>query len=283
MEKKKIGVSSVIGIVVVIIVIIFLMAALTIVPAGHVGVVVLFGKVKDQPLSEGLHVINPLADVVKMEIRLQEYTMSVASAEGARRGDDAIDALTSEGLKIRLDLTSWYKLIPEEAPKVYREIGYDYDKKIIRPILRTAIRDVVVKFTAENIYSVKRDTVVSEISKRAQELVEGKGVILERILLRNIILPTKIQDAIDAKLAADQEARKMEFVLQKEEREKERKLLEAEGIRKANQIISQGLTTNYIRWYRIEMLKQLVNSPNNTIIIIPEELGSGTPLILNTN
>ena len=283
MDPKRVSLRIVLVAIIVLFVVIFLLAAITVVPAGYVGTIVLFGKVKPQPLQPGLHIVNPLANVIKMETRLREYTMSVSHEEGIRKGDDAIDALTSEGLTVRLDLTAWYRLIPEEAPQVYNKIGEDYDRKVIRPTLRTAIRDVVVQFTAENIYSAKRDTVVNAIKARAESLIVGKGVIIDNILLRNVILPQKITDAIDAKLAADQDARKMEFVLQKERLEKQRKIVEAEGIREANQIIAKGLTSNYIKWYRIEMLKQLVNSPNNTIIIIPEDLKGGTPLILNTN
>ena len=283
MDPKKVSLRIVLATIIVLFVAIFFLAAITVVPAGYVGTIVLFGKVKPQPIQPGLHIVNPLANVIKMETRLREYTMSVSREEGIRKGDDAIDALTSEGLTVRLDLTAWYRLIPEEAPQVYNKIGEDYDRKVIRPTLRTAIRDVVVQFTAENIYSAKRDTVVNAIKARAESLIVGKGVIIDNILLRNVILPQKITDAIDAKLAADQDARKMEFVLQKERLEKQRKIVEAEGIREANQIIAKGLTSNYIKWYRIEMLKQLVNSPNNTIIIIPEDLKGGTPLILNTN
>lgn len=281
MSPAKATITTVITAIVIILAVIILLAAITVVPAGHVGVVVLFGKVRTVPLSPGLHVINPLANVVKMETRLLEYTMSVASAEGTVRGDDAIDALTSEGLKVRLDLTAWFRLKPEEAPKVYNEIGANYDRKVIRPTLRTAIRDVAVRYTAEDIYSVKRDSVVIAITLRAKELIGDRGLILDNILLRNVILPDKIADAIDAKLAADQDARRMEFILQKEVLEKERKVVEAEGIREANRIIAQGLTSSYIQWYRIEMLKQLVNSPNNTIVILPENMSSA-PLMLNT-
>jgi regulator of protease activity HflC (stomatin/prohibitin superfamily) len=255
---------------------------ITVVPAGSVGVVVLFGNVRSHFLDSGIHIVNPFADVIKLDSRLQQYTMSIAPEEGVRPGDDAIDALTSEGLKVRLDLTAWFMIIASDAPRLYKEIGTDYEAKVIRPTLRTAIRDVVVKFTAEDIYSTKRDSVVNAITLRAQEMVKGKGIVLDRILLRNIILPPKIQEAIDAKLAADQDARRMEFVLQKESKEKERKIIEAEGIREANKIISQGLTPNYIQWYRIEVMKQLINSPNNTIIILPEDMKS-SPVMMNMN
>ncbi len=281
MNPAKATVTTVIAAIAIIVVVIVLLAAITVVPAGHVGVVVLFGKVRATELQPGMHIINPLANVVKMETRLMEYTMSVSTGEGAQRSDDAIDALTSEGLKVRLDLTAWYRLNPQDAANVYSDIGTNFDKKIIRPTLRTAIRDIVVKYTANSIYSEKRDSVVLEINNRAKELMGDRGITLDRILLRNVILPQKIADAIDAKLAADQDAQRMEFVLEKERMEKERKIVEAEGIREANRIIAQGLTSSYIQWYRIEMLKQLVNSPNNTIVILPEDMQT-SPLMLNT-
>lgn len=230
-------------------------------------------------LDEGFHIINPLLNIVKMDTRLQAYTMSVATAEGAKYGDDAIDALTSEGLMVRLDLTAWYRLIPQEAPNVYRTIGLDYVEKVVRPLLRTAIRDVAVNYTAEDIYTAKRDEFIDSMTTHAIKLSEGKGVEIDKILLRNVKLPKEVENAINAKITANQEAQKMEFVLQKEQKEKERKIIEAEGIREANRIIAQGLTPNYLTWYRIEMLKSLVNSPNNTIIVIPEDLKT-MPMIM---
>ncbi len=252
---------------------------IVIVQPGYVGVKVLFGKVYPTILQNGLHIVNPLLNVEKMDVRLQAYTMSVSPEEGEQHGDDAIDALTSEGLKVKLDLTAWYRLVAADAPKVYETIGKDYVSKVIRPLLRTAIRDMAVKYTAENIYSTKRDEFIQQIMDHAKDLAKGKGVEIDKILLRNVKLPKEIEDAINNKISADQQAQQMEFVLEKERSEKERKIIEAEGIRQANKIISQGLTPNYIRWYRIEMLKQLVNSQNNMIMVIPEDLKS-LPMII---
>ena len=277
MRRKTIGITILVVIIALIIVI--FLSPFTIIPPGHVGVKVLFGKVKSGVLHEGFHIINPLYNIVKMDTRLQAYTMSVAPTEGERKGDDAIEALTSEGLKVKLDITAWFRLIPEQAPEVYRRIGLDYVSKVVRPLLRTAIRDIAVKFSAEDIYSTKRDEFVRRIQERAVELAKGKGIEIDRILLRNVQLPKEVEDAINAKITADQEAQKMEFVLEKERKEKERKIIEAEGIREANRIIAQSLTPNYLRWYRIEMLKSLVNSPNNTIIVIPEDL-KALPMIM---
>jgi len=271
--------STTIIIIVIVVILLIILNPFVIVPPGNVGVKVFLGKVYPRVLRNGFHIVFPLVKVVKMDVRLQAYTMSITTAEGEIRGDDAIEALTSEGLKVKLDITAWYRLIPEEAANVYKNIGPDYVVKIVRPSLRTSIRDIVVGNTAEEIYSAKRDEIVSKIQEHAVILSEGKGIEIDKILLRNVKLPEKIENAIDAKISADQDAQKMEFVLLKEKSEKERKIIEAEGIKEANYIISKSLTTNYIRWYRVEMLKQLVNSPNNTIIIIPEELKSAPIMI----
>ncbi|MBN1621631.1 MAG: prohibitin family protein [Endomicrobiales bacterium] len=276
---KKIGsgLGMIVGISILCLLV--LVKSVVIIPPGYVGVVIFFGKVRKQPINNGFHIINPLANVVKMSVRTEEYTMSVATAEGHIKGDDAIDALTKEGLNVRLDLTAWYKLLPQEAPRVYETIGPNYEKKIVRPALRTAIRDAVVKYTASGIYTEKRADVISDIESFLEGFTEDRGVVIEKILLRNVILPKRLMEAIDAKLAADQEAQKMEFVLLKEKKERERKVVEAEGIKSANQIIAAGLTNRYLQWYRIDMMKQLVNSPNNTIIFIPEDMKS--PPIIN--
>ncbi|MFH1958597.1 MAG: prohibitin family protein [bacterium] len=274
---KKVG-KGVFGFVVFFILLIIISKSIVIISPGVTGVVVLFGKVRPVALGNGFHVINPLARVFKMSVRTEEYTMSGASSEGQVRGDDSIEALTSEGLKVKLDLTAWYRLIEDKAPNVYQTIGLRYEAKIVRPALKTAIRDAVVKYTAAGIYTEKRAQVVSDIELSIKDLLGGRGIIVEKILLRNVILPQRLMDAIDIKLAAEQEAQKMEFVLMKEVKEKERKIVEAEGVKKSNQIIAAGLTERYLKWYRIDIMKQLINSPNNTVIFIPEDMKT-SPII----
>ncbi len=259
-------------IILVVVVILVLFKSIVIIQPGQVGVVVLFGNVKDKSLENGIHIINPLASVVRMSVRTEEYTMSAAGGEGKLKGDDAIDALTKEGLKVRLDLTGWYHLEAEDAARVYKTIGINYEEKIVRPALRTAIRDAVVKYTAAGIYTEKRAELIQTIEDVLSDLTKSRGITVEKILLRNVILPSKLTDAIDAKQSAEQEAQQMEFILQKEKKEQERKVIEAEGIKQANKIIAAGLTPSYIQWYRIDMMKQLVNSPNNTVIFIPENM-----------
>lgn len=249
---------------------IFLIASMVrLVPPGNVGVVIVFGKVKEQTLKNGLHLVNPFASVEKMSIRTEEYTMSGMPREGHVRGDDAIEALTSEGLMVRLDVTVWYHLIPEGAAEVYSKLGVRYVDKILRPATRTSIRNVISNYKVQDIYTQNREAVSIQIGENLRESVKDRNVGIERVLLRDVKLPTKVQNEIDAKMAAKQEAEKMEFVLEKEQREAERKAVEAKGIADANEIIAQSLSRSYLQWYYIQTLQKLVNSPNNTVIVTP--------------
>ena len=255
-------------------VILILASLIRIVPPGSVGVQVLFGKVLTKStLSEGLNIVNPFVDIEIMTIRTQAYTMSIAAEEGQRYGDDAIMSLTKDGLEVKMDLTIWYHLMSSEAANVFQKIGRDYLAKIVRPAARTAIRNTTVKYMAVEIYSEKRQEVQTEISKELEKDFEQRGIVLEKVLLRNISLPEKVKSAIEAKLEAEQDAQKMEFVLLKEIKEAERKKIEAGGIASAQKIIAQSLIGErgraYLSWKYIENLRSLYQSPNNTIVIAP--------------
>lgn len=254
--------------------ILIIASIIRIVPPGNVGVQILFGRVlTGATLNEGLNIVNPFVNLEIMTIRTQAYTMSIAIEEGQRRGDDAITALTKDGLEVKMDLTVWYHLDPKEAANVFQKIGSDYVTKIVRPAARTAIRNTTVKYQAVAIYSDKREEVQDEITISLDKDFSERGILLEKVLLRNISLPAKVKSAIEAKLEAEQDAQKMEFVLLKEEKEAERKKIEASGISKAQQIIAQSLIGErgraYLSWKYLENLKNLYESPNNTILIAP--------------
>jgi regulator of protease activity HflC (stomatin/prohibitin superfamily) len=254
--------------------ILIIASLIRIVPAGNVGVQVLFGKVlTGSTLSEGLNVVNPFIDLEIMTVRTQAYTMSIAAEEGQRYGDDAITSLTKDGLEVAMDLTVWFHLDAIEAGTVFQKIGKDYVAKIVRPAARTAIRNTAVKYNAVEIYSEKREEVQTEINISLAVDFEERGIILEKVLLRNIKLPAKVKNAIEAKLEADQDAQKMEFVLLKEIKEAERKKIEAGGIAAAQRIIAQSLIGEkgraYLSWKYLENLRSLYQSPNNTIVISP--------------
>ncbi|MBI5402268.1 MAG: prohibitin family protein [Ignavibacteriae bacterium] len=269
------------AILVAAILVILIFASLVQIGPGQVGVTILFGSVQDNTLKSGLNIINPLVDVEKMDIKTQAYTMSGVKDEGQIKGDDAISTLSSDGLTIKLDVTVWFRLSENEVPNLLRTLGTDYIEKIVRPASRTALRDVSVKYTATDIYSSKRDDFVNDIAKNLEKSFEGRGIILEKVLMRNIELPERVREAIDEKIAAEQRAQQMVYVLQKEKQEAERKQVEAKGIAEAQKIISNTINPQYLQWKYIEALKDLMNSKNNTIVITPYDQKL-TPL-LNLN
>lgn len=248
--------------------------------AGEVGVQVLFGSVQDGVLRSGLNVVNPLVSVESMDIRTQAYTMSSIQDEGQQRGDDAISTLSSDGLTLKLDLTVWYRLSENDAPQVYRTIGTDYVEKIVRPAVRTAIRDVSVSYSATDIYSIKREDFVREVTKNLEAAFNGRGVVLERVLLRNVELPEKVRAAIDEKIASEQRAQQMVYVLQKEKQEAERKRVEAQGISDYNRIVSQSITDQVLQLKGIEATLELGKSQNSKMVIMN---GKNMPLIFGAN
>lgn len=226
-----------------------------IVPAGQTGVHHLFGDVRKDELSSGIHLINPFATVVMMSIRTEQYTMSIAPGEGQRIGDDAIDALTKEGLNIRLDMTVLYRLDETQASDVYRELGFSFEEKVLRPQVRSVIREVIALYEAKDIYSEKREEAASKIFDILSENLITRGIIVEDVLLRNIALPQMLTKEIEAKLVAEQEAQKYDFVLQREEKEAERKRIEAEGQRDAQSLINQSLTDRYLQYLYVQGIK----------------------------
>lgn len=247
--------------------------------AGEVGVKSLFGNVQNDVLSSGLHFINPFVEVRKLDIKTQNYTMSGQHDEGAQSGDDAIRVLTSDGLEVTIDLTVLYKLLPSEAPRLLRETGDDYTDKIVRPVTRTKIRDNSVYYEAIALYSTKRDEFQQRIFSSIENDFKKRGLILEQLLVRNITLPQSVKATIEQKINAEQDAQKMQFVLQKEKQEAERKRVEAQGIADYQRIINTGLTDQQLQYEQIKAYLELAKSPNSKVII----MGKGNaPVILDT-
>lgn len=245
---------------------------------GQVGVKVLFGRVEDDVLSSGLHFVNPVVDVKRLDTKTQNYTMSGIHDEGAQNGDDAIRVLTADGLEVTIDLTVLYRLIPGEAPRLLRETGADYTDKIVRPLTRTKIRDNAVYYDAVALYSSKRDEFQGRIFKSIEDDFKKRGLVLEQLLVRNITLPTSVKTTIESKINAEQDAQKMQFVLQKEKQEAERKRVEAQGIADYQRIISTGLSDKQLQYEMIKANLELAKSPNAKVII----MGKGnTPVILD--
>jgi len=246
--------------------------------AGEIGVKKLFGKVQNDVLPSGLHFINPLLNVEKMDIKTQNYTMSSVHDEGQKSGDDAIRALTADGLEVVIDLTVLYRVLPTDAPRIVRETGLDFTSKVVRPVTRTKIRDNAVYYEAVALYSSKRDEFQARIFKSIETDFKNRGLVLEQLLVRNITLPAMVKTAIEQKITAEQDAQKMQFVLAKERQEAERKRVEAQGISDYQRIISESLTDRQLQYEQIKALKDLAGSGNAKMVI----MGKGnTPVILD--
>ena len=251
-----------------------------VIPPGAVGVQSVFGKINQSTLPSGLQVVNPLADVVKFDTRTQNYTMSAVHEEGKQQGDDAIRILSKDGLEVIIDVSVLYRIEPSSAPKIYTTIGTDYEAKIVRPLSRTRIRDNAVYYDAVSLFSDKRDEFQNRITTAIEKDFASRGLKLEQLLVRNIVLPTSVKQTIESKINAEQDAQKMTFVLDKEKQEAERKRVEAQGIADYQRIINTGLSDKQLQYEMIQAYKELANSPNSKVIM----MGSGKqPVILDAN
>jgi regulator of protease activity HflC (stomatin/prohibitin superfamily) len=246
--------------------------------AGEIGVKILFGSIQKEVMLSGLHFINPLLDVKKLDVKTQNYTMSGVHDEGDKAGDDAIKVLTSDGLEVTIDLTVLFRLVSNEAPRLLGETGADYRDKIVRPITRTKIRDNAVYYQAVDLFGSKRDEFQQRIYKTIEDDFKKRGLMLEQLLVRNITLPNSVKASIESKINAEQDAKKMEFVLQKEKQEAERKRVEAQGIADYQKIINTGLTDQQLQYEQIKAMQALALSPNAKVIV----MGKGnSPLIID--
>lgn len=236
------------------------------VPAGHVGVVDTFGNVNSEALSSGLHLINPLASIHRMSVQTQEVK-------------ETLDTPSSEGLTVHLDVSVQSHLDPNKAPDVYRTIGFYYQDVLVKPNVRSAVREVTSSYEAKALYSPEREKMSAQIDQHIRAAIEPRGVQVERVLLRDVALPARLQQAIQEKLSAEQEASRMQFVLLKEKQEAERKKIEAEGISSFQKIVTEGINENLLKWKGIEATKELALSNNSKVVIIGSGK-EGLPVIL---
>lgn len=273
---KFVGIGRIVGLLFILIGI--STACIKQIDAGEVGVKVLFGSVQNEVLQSGLHFVNPLLDIKRLDVKTQNYTMSGVHDEGDKAGDDAIRVLTSDGLEVTIDLTVLYRVVAADAPRLLRETGEDFRDKIVRPITRTKIRDNAVYYQAVDLFGNKRDEFQQRIYKTIEDDFKKRGLMLEQLLVRNITLPNSVKASIESKINAEQDAKKMEFVLLKEKQEAERKRVEAQGIADYQRIINTGLTDQQLQYEQIKAMKEIALSQNAKIIV----MGKGnTPLIID--
>lgn len=259
----------IIAIVALLLVIVFWNRITVTIPAGNGGVLYrLFGGGIDttKTYEEGFHFIAPWNSM-----QIYETRQMVA--------DEEMSALSSNGLEIKIEFSTWYQPKWDELGKLHATIGTQYLTRAVIPAMRSAARSVVGRYTPEQIYSTKRDAIQEEIFEETNKLLESKHIQLNQVLIRSVTLPPTIKSAIESKLKQEQEALEYEFKLEKAAQEAERQRVEAEGKAKANNILSASINDKILREKGIEATLKLAESPNAKIVVIGNS-NDGMPLIL---
>ena len=246
-----------------------LLQCFTIIPAGHTGVIDFLGYVSDNTLKPGVNLVNPMANVEKMSIKTQELkeTMNVPS---------------EEGLGVELEISLLFKLNPDKANEIYKTVGPNYTEIILVPQFRSVVRDVTARYEAKALYTASREKLAGEIVDDLEKLVGPRGITIEQAPLRQITLPSRLTQSIEEKLQAEQESQRMQFVLQRESQEADRKRIEAKGIADFQEIVSKGISEQLLKWKGIEATEKLANSTNTKVVIIGSGK-DGLPIILSSD
>lgn len=257
------GVGALVGAVLLALLVI---ASAAKVPAGHVGVLTLFGRVTGEVLPEGMHLVNPFKVNTVMSIRTQELKESATVP-------------SSEGLVMALDTSLLFRVQPEKAAQLYQTVGPNYMSVVIEPTLRAAIREATASHAANALYTGEREKVSQQIFVALSRELVKRGIVVESVFLRDIQLPPALKASIELKQQAEQESLAMSFKLQKEKQEADRKRIEAEGIRDFQRTVSQGISPELLTWKGIEATEKLADSKNTKIVIIGNTK-NGLPLVL---
>jgi prohibitin 1 len=243
-----------------------LSSALVAIPAGSVGVVDLFGKVSPTTLKSGIRFVNPLARVVTMSVQTMELK-------------ETMDVPSKEGLSVQLDVSVMYHLDPERASEIYRTVGENWVAVLLIPQFRATSRGVTAGYDARSLYTSQREQLAEVITQVLQERVGPRGIVVEGTPLRQLTLPKGLSASIEEKLRSEQESQRMEFVIQREKQEAERKRIEAGGIADFQRIVSEGISEPLLRWRGIEATNKLAESANAKVVVIGSTK-DGLPLIL---
>lgn len=232
-----------------------LFASCTTVRQGTVGVKQRFGKLNERTISSGLVMVNPFTTrVIKVPVRTVNREV-------------VMDLPSKEGLNVVSEISILYRIKPDMVPHIIENVGTDYEMSIIVSVFRSAAADICSKHFAKDMHSAQRSSIEKEISEHMNNLLQPRGFVIEAVLMKSIKLPQGLAKAIEDKLEAEQRAQQMEFELQRERLEAERRVIEAEGVRDAQKVLSEGLNENILRFRSIEAFEQLARSPNAKVIV----------------
>ena len=260
------------GAVVVILLLLFGGKMFLIIQAGERGVIFkpyTSGLDKENIYSEGFHIIAPWNDMYIYDVREQQR-------------DEPMDVLDKNGLSISMDVTVRFNPVFDKIGFLHQQFGVNFINVLVVPEVRSCVRKVAGRYTAEEIYSTKRAEVEQSIIEETKKVLIDNYIEMKALLIRSINLPAQIKGAIESKLQQEQEALAYEFRLQREQLEAERRRIEAEGIASFNRIVNASLTEKIIQQRGIEATIELAKSQNTKVIVIGSGK-DGLPLILGNN
>ena len=237
----------------------------TVVRQGQFGVKRKLGKFSDEVYTSGLRTFNPFTSRI---IKISSQTENI---------EVSLNIPSQEGLTIQSEVSILYRVVKKNAPELMRTVGQEYEETIIIPVFRSAVADVTSKYYAKDMHSGNRAGIEAAIRDLMMKTLEEKGILVENVLLKSISLPKNLTKAIEDKLEAEQQAQRMEFTLQQEKQEAERKRIQAAGERDANKIIAEGLTPEILQYKALEAWLKLSQSPNSKVIIS----NGSVPMVMN--
>ncbi len=224
------------------------------------------GLDKQHVYKQGFHIIAPWNTMYVYDVRVNESF-------------ETMEVLSKNGLNIKVELSYRFQPDQEKIGYIHDEIGVGYQDRIIIPEIRSATREVIGKYLPEELYSSKREAIQDEIFQRTSEAIAKKHLVLDAVLIREVTLPETLQAAIERKLKEEQSSLEYEFRLERERKEAERKVIEAQAKADANQILNASLTDKILRDKGIEATLELAKSGNSKVVIVGGQEG-GLPLIL---
>ena len=243
-----------------------------IIDAGERGVIFrpyTTGLDREAIFGEGFHVVAPWNRMFVYNVREQQR-------------EETMDVLDKNGLSINMDVTVRFNPLFDNIPLLHERFGINFIDVLVVPEVRSSVRQVAGRYTAEEIYSTKRQQVEGAIIEETRRTLGANFIDMRALLIRSINLPAQIKSAIESKLTQEQEALAYEFRLNREESEADRRRIEAQGIADYNRIISASLTDNILKQKGIDATLDLAKSANSKVVVVGSGK-DGLPLILGGN
>lgn len=248
----------------------FILGTVVIVPAGHRAAVFnCMNGVEHRTLGEGTHLLAPIIETAtQYDVRTRTYTLCHTHDEGDKQGDDSVVALTKDGQTIKMDLSLRYHILPTGVWELHQEVGPDFVEKIVRPEAQTVIRNCIAKYNVTELYSATREMIQTQMGESMSKGMAKYHIQLNEVLVRNISFSDDFTKAVEQKQVALQDAERMKYILQKEESEKQRKIIAATGEAEAIRRRGEALRANP-QLVRYEYVQRL--APNIKVVVADQK------------